>query len=90
MSDDIAFPSRKTMARLFDCSESMIDDMVKRGTIPPPIKLGTMCVRWDWAAVRAAIDRQKQTAAAGNSDPYSVGAINAAQEASTKSSCRLT
>lgn len=80
MSDDVAFPSRKTMARLFDCAENTIDEMVRRGVIPPPLKLGG-CVRWDWADVRAHIANRKTAA---GSDPYSAGARHATQDPSFK------
>ena len=83
MTDEIAFPSIKTMARLFDCSETQIEKLVKSGVIPPPMKLSSGCVRWDWAAVRAAM-QAKGGIAAGNPDPYSVGARNATQETATK------
>jgi predicted DNA-binding transcriptional regulator AlpA len=84
----IDYPSKATMARRLDCCESTVDELVKRGVIPPPIKLSNDCVRWDWAAVRVAIDARKPTAGAAgtaaNSDPYSMGARNAAQETAPK------
>src|SRR5262245_43879938 len=50
-----SYPDRKTVAREFDCSESTVDEMVKRGVLPPPIKLSSGCVRWDWADIQRAI-----------------------------------
>jgi predicted DNA-binding transcriptional regulator AlpA len=61
MSDvvPIDYPSRATMARRLDCSESSIDELVKRGTIPPPITFLPGIVRWDWSEVQAFMNGLK-------------------------------
>jgi predicted DNA-binding transcriptional regulator AlpA len=78
----IDYPSRATMARRLDCSESTIDELVKRGTIPPPIKFSSGMVRWDWAAVQAAISGLKVGASTVITDPFVAGLQNVAQEKS--------
>jgi predicted DNA-binding transcriptional regulator AlpA len=72
----IAYPSRATMARLFDCSESTIDEMVKRGVLPPLIKLSSGCVRWDWAEVRVFINGLKTNGTTTITDPFILGLTN--------------
>jgi hypothetical protein len=37
--------SRASLAKALDMAESTVDEMVKRGVLPPPIKLSTGCVR---------------------------------------------
>ena len=49
------YMSRKTLAVALDCAESTIDEMVRRGVIPQPVRLSTGCVRWRWADVDAAL-----------------------------------
>jgi predicted DNA-binding transcriptional regulator AlpA len=72
------YPSRATLAYLLDCSESTVDEMVKRGVIPPPMKLSAGCVRWCWADVETALQARKG-GPAEVSDPYSRGVKNATQ-----------
>jgi predicted DNA-binding transcriptional regulator AlpA len=74
-----AYVSRATLAAELEVSESTIDDMVKRGTLPKPTTLSTGCVRWSWDAVRAAlasIEGQSENTAA---DPVSAGTRRALQ-----------
>jgi predicted DNA-binding transcriptional regulator AlpA len=58
-----AYPSRATLAIELDCSESTIDDMVRRGVLPRPIRLSTGCVRFCWADVEMALQSRKDGAA---------------------------
>jgi predicted DNA-binding transcriptional regulator AlpA len=67
--------SRKDLAWELSVSESTVDEMVRRGTIPPPIRLTDGCVRWAWMAVDDAL---ASVAGAGEGDdPYMRGAANA-------------
>ena len=52
-----AFPSKASLAAELDISEGTVDDWVRRGLIPKPIKLGGS-VRWCWADVTAALSPQ--------------------------------
>jgi len=73
-----AYLSRASLARELDCSESTIDEMVRRGVIPPAMRLSSGCVRWRWADVDLALKGY----APGNDsegDPISRGIRNAAQ-----------
>jgi predicted DNA-binding transcriptional regulator AlpA len=74
-----AYPSRATMAALLDVAESTVDDMVKRGVIPAPIKLSPGCVRWCWADVVNALASLKTGPRPANQpggDAYARGAQN--------------
>jgi predicted DNA-binding transcriptional regulator AlpA len=71
MSDDRppAYPSKSSLARELDCSESTVDELVRKGILPPPLRLSGGCVRWCWQDVTTALASLKQgTANAG--DPY--------------------
>jgi predicted DNA-binding transcriptional regulator AlpA len=70
-----SYMSRKELAWEISVSESTVDELVSRGTIPPSVKLTTGCVRWRWAAVEAAL--ANLGGAGDDSDPYLAGAINA-------------
>ena len=79
-----AYPSRARLAHELDCAESTIDELVKRGILPPPTHLSRSVVRWDWAAVVAAIASLKNpaTGPAEDADPYISGVKNALKEIS--------
>ena len=70
-----SYMSRKELAWELSSSESTVDELVRRGVIPPPIKLTPGCVRWWWPAVEAALANVAGTADDG--DAYMAGAINA-------------
>ena len=38
-----------------DCAESTVDEMVKRGVLPKPLRLSSGCVRWCWNDVVIAL-----------------------------------
>jgi len=42
------------LAAELDIGESTVDDLVKRGVLPRPIRIGGS-VRWNWAAVQEAL-----------------------------------
>jgi predicted DNA-binding transcriptional regulator AlpA len=71
-----AFVSKKTLSRELDCAESTIDELVKRSVLPKPFRLSNGCVRWRWADVETAIASLKDSAAAGEPDPFLVGVRN--------------
>jgi predicted DNA-binding transcriptional regulator AlpA len=70
MSEDRppAYPSKASLARELDCAESTVDELVRKGILPPPLRLSGGCVRWCWQDVTAALASLKGTAPA--SDPY--------------------
>lgn len=50
-----SFLSRASLARELDISESTVDEMVRRGVLPKPVRLSTGCVRWSWQSVSSAL-----------------------------------
>jgi len=70
-----SFMSRKELAWELSVSESTVDELVRRGVIPPPARLTPGCVRWSWTAVESAL--ANLTAAKDDSDPFMTGARNA-------------
>jgi predicted DNA-binding transcriptional regulator AlpA len=64
----VAYPSKATLAHELDCAESTIDELVRKGVLPPPLRLSAGCVRWCWNDVTMALASLKGTATA--SDPY--------------------
>ena len=72
-----AYLSRASLARELDCSESTVDEMVRRGVIPPAMRLSSGCVRWRWADVDLAL--KGYAPGAGGEDAISRGIRNAAQ-----------
>lgn len=72
-----AYLSRASLAVKLDMAESTVDDMVKRGILPAPVRLSPGCVRWCWADVATAIASLKDAQQAPDSkagDPYTRGA----------------
>lgn len=74
-----AYVSRATLAQQLDCAESTIDEMVRRGVLPRPLRLSNGCVRWCWDDVTAALAPLK-SGSATEVDPYVSGARNAARQ----------
>lgn len=67
-----AYPSKATLAAELDISESTVDEWVRRGFLPKPIRCGG-AVRWCWAEVAASLNPQADN---GN-DPFLKGLDNA-------------
>ena len=86
MSDDRppAYPSKSSLARELDCAESTIDELVRRGVLPPPLRLSGGCVRWCWQEVTTALASLKGTATA--SDPYLTAVSQRGEQHSGKAS----
>jgi len=64
--------SKAILARELSISETTVDSLVQRGELPRPIRLGG-CIRWEWAAVEAAITARNAAPAA---DPFMRGIEN--------------
>jgi predicted DNA-binding transcriptional regulator AlpA len=47
--------SKASLAAALEISESTVDDMVRRGVLPKPVKLSSGCVRWRWETVDRAL-----------------------------------
>lgn len=76
-----SYLSRSSLAAELDISESTVDEMVRRGVLPKPIRLSTGCVRWSWMAVESALASIAGTTDHATSDPFMVGVQNAAKAA---------
>jgi len=50
-----AYLSKASLATALDVSESSIDEYVRTGKIPKPVRLSAGCVRWRWDSVDAAL-----------------------------------
>ncbi len=70
-----SFMSRKELAWELSVSESTVDELVRRGVIPPATKLTPGCVRWSWTAVETALASLSGTTE--DADPFLEGARNA-------------
>lgn len=66
-----SYVSKTTLAAELDISESTVDEWVKRGFLPKPIRRGGS-VRWCWAEVAIALQSQ----ADGRNDQFMVGLDN--------------
>ncbi len=73
-----SYVSKSTLARELDCSESTVDELVKRSRLPKPIRLSSGCVRWIWDDVVVALHSLKG-AESNAGDPYLKGVQNATQ-----------
>lgn len=72
-----AYLSRASLAQELDMAESTVDEMVKRGILPAPIRLSPGCVRFCWADVELALASLKDGGAESTSgDAYIRGAKN--------------
>jgi predicted DNA-binding transcriptional regulator AlpA len=76
-----AYMSKATLATTLDISESTVDEMVRRGVLPKPVRLSSGCVRWRWETVDAALASMMPRADGEVADPYMRGIKNAAQNA---------
>lgn len=76
------YVSAQTLAYRLDCSRSTVDDYVRRGVLPKPLRLGTL-QRWRWSDIEVwiahtSVDFRGQEFAAGDwdddeGDPYYLG-----------------
>jgi predicted DNA-binding transcriptional regulator AlpA len=73
-----SYVSCATLARELDVSESTVNEMVRRGVLPRPIKLSAGCVRWCWNDVQVALASMKDCTDPAAADPYMMGAHNVA------------
>lgn len=61
-----SYLTKSALASELMISESTVDEYVRRGLLPPPIRISPSCVRWRWATVdeilRSAESRRWSTA----------------------------
>lgn len=70
-----AYLSAETLAAELEIAESTVYELVRRGVLPPPIRLSPRCARWSWADVERALDGMRGAGETA-SDPYLAGAKN--------------
>lgn len=49
------YMSKRTLAAALDIAESTVDEFVRRGVLPHPVRLSSGCVRWRWETVDQAL-----------------------------------
>jgi predicted DNA-binding transcriptional regulator AlpA len=74
-----AYPDKAQLAAELSMSESTVDEMVRRGVLPKPLRLSTGCIRWRWTDVEAALARLAAPADDSPADPYMAGVRNVAK-----------
>lgn len=50
-----AYLSKAGLAFELSVSETTVDEMVRRGVLPRPIRLSSGCIRWRWETVDMAL-----------------------------------
>jgi predicted DNA-binding transcriptional regulator AlpA len=85
MSGDLERPpsylSVASLARELEVSDTTVYEMVKRGVLPPPIRLSNGCVRWCWAEVQARLASLSGSGSSANDDRFLAGVRNATSAA---------
>ena len=46
-----SYLTKAALAAELMISETSVDDFVRRGLLPPPVRISSGCVRWRWATV---------------------------------------
>ena len=84
---EAAYLSKASLAKELQVSETTVDEMVRRGVLPKPVRLSAGCIRWRWATVDAAL--ASMLAPADDSRPMA-GGWNANQKTTERGSGRAT
>jgi predicted DNA-binding transcriptional regulator AlpA len=71
-----SYCSKATLARELDVSESTVDEWVRRGILPRPLKTETGIVRFRWETVDAALASRLPSSDAAPADPFMKGLAN--------------
>ncbi|MBB5703774.1 putative DNA-binding transcriptional regulator AlpA [Ochrobactrum daejeonense] len=71
-----SYVSRARLAIELDIGESTVDDYVRRGLLPRPVRIGG-AVRWSWLQVQALLEAD--TSCDVTIDPFMEGVKNVAQ-----------
>lgn len=81
MSEPSPYVSKSSLATALEISESTVDEMVRRGVLPRPVKLSSGCVRWRWASVDMALASMESGGKDTPSDTIEAGVQRAIQTA---------
>jgi predicted DNA-binding transcriptional regulator AlpA len=71
-----SYLSCASLARELDVSERTVQEMVRRGVLPQPLKLSAGCVRWCWSDVQLALG-SLAVGGGGEIDPFLKGVRDA-------------
>ena len=71
-----AYCAKARLAAELDIGESTVDEMVRRGVLPKPVRLSPYCVRWRWEDVENALASLREAGNTAPADPYAAGASN--------------
>lgn len=71
-----SYLSKTRLATELDISETTVDDYVRRGLLPKPVRLGGS-VRWSWIQVQALLEAHSP--GGPSDDPFMAGIKNVAQ-----------
>lgn len=74
-----SYLSCASLARELEVSESHVRDLVRRGLLPPPLKISAGVWRWRWSDVHAFLGGKASAPTADAEDPYMRGALDAAK-----------
>lgn len=55
MGEPNPYVTKATLARALEVSETTVNDLVRRGVLPRPVRLSSGCLRWRWASVDMAL-----------------------------------
>ena len=74
---------RETLAKRMDIEPGYVDQLVKRGCIPGPHKVGEALL-WSWMEVDTFIRKGKIGGEPDQVDPYDAGVMNATEATTTR------
>jgi predicted DNA-binding transcriptional regulator AlpA len=81
MKHPAPYLSKASLADALEISETTVDEMVRRGVLPKPVRLSAGCVRWRWETVdRALASMGEPTQESPTSQTGVQRAIEAAKE----------
>jgi len=75
------YVSKASLAQALEISESTVDEMVRRGVLPRPVKLSSGCVRWRWESVDMALASLESGGNAAQPDDMMMGVQRAIEAA---------
>lgn len=81
MKTPAPYLSKASLADALEISESTVDEMVRRGVLPKPVKLSAGCVRWRWESVDRALASMGETPQESPSSQTAAGVQRAIETA---------
>lgn len=75
------YVSKASLAQALEISESTVDEMVRRGVLPRPVRLSSGCVRWRWESVDMALASLGSSSNVGEPETMMTGVQRAIEAA---------